>query len=89
MVTEGSKVEFEYTPLPDRAVVTVKEEADKDAEIDANLVRFRDVGPRTANDEGDVEFLDGVPVTHRFVESPGDSELLKWHYVEAGEGEPS
>lgn len=34
--------------------------------------------------DGQVETLDGVAMTHRFVRSPGDGDLITWHYVEAG-----
>lgn len=30
-----------------------------------------------------------MEVTHHFVDAPGESETLRWHYVEAGEGEPA
>ncbi len=41
-------------------------------------------GEVVTNQDGDVETVDGVEYTHRFVEVDG----LTWHYVEAGEGEP-
>lgn len=49
------------------------------------------VAPATAqsdgaatNQDGDVEVIDGVEYTHRFLEI----DDLTWHYVEAGAGEP-
>ncbi|MFX0100626.1 MAG: alpha/beta fold hydrolase [Candidatus Hodarchaeota archaeon] len=39
---------------------------------------------RKFNEDGDIELLGNTKVTHHFVEVDG----IKWHYVEAGEGEP-
>lgn len=81
-------LDLDYTSVPGRALETVREEAAKDREVDHVLERFWHVGVPVANEDGDTEDLDGVDVTHRFVEAPGDSEMLTWHYVEAGDGEP-
>ena len=40
------------------------------------------------NRDGDVEMLAGTRTVHRFVDAAGDSARLRWHLVEAGEGEP-
>ncbi len=40
------------------------------------------------NRDGDVEMLSGTRTVHRFVDAAGDSGTLRWHLVEAGEGEP-
>jgi pimeloyl-ACP methyl ester carboxylesterase len=38
-----------------------------------------------ANTDGETETLPGgAQVTHRFVDGPGDSETVRWHFVEAG-----
>ncbi|MCV7196813.1 alpha/beta fold hydrolase [Mycobacterium angelicum] len=39
--------------------------------------------PRT-NQDGDIEQLGAVTAVHRFVEAPGDSETVRWHFVESG-----
>ncbi|MGB0573198.1 MAG: alpha/beta fold hydrolase [Alphaproteobacteria bacterium] len=38
------------------------------------------------NSDGENEDIGGLAVTHRFVEAPGESETVRWHFVEAGEG---
>ena len=40
------------------------------------------------NRDGDVEMLAGTRTVHRFVDAAGDSARLRWHLVEAREGEP-
>ena len=81
--------DLHYTELPERAELELERLAElmsQDIE-EEEIARFAHVEPRSDKD-GDVEVLDGVEFTHRFVQAPGDSELLTWHYVEAGEGEP-
>jgi pimeloyl-ACP methyl ester carboxylesterase len=34
--------------------------------------------------DGETEELGGTTFTHRFVEAPGDGELVRWHIVESG-----
>lgn len=38
------------------------------------------------NKDGEVEDIGDLDVIHRFVEAPGESETVRWHFVEAGEG---
>lgn len=38
------------------------------------------------NSDGETEDTGRLAVTHRFVEAPGESETVRWHFVEAGEG---
>ena len=42
--------------------------------------------PAPENNDGEVEDIGGLSVTHRFVDAPGESETVRWHYVEAGAG---
>ncbi len=79
---------WSYTELPERARLALERFVPSDDEVDRRLLRFADVQPREPDNDGDVEILDGRRFTHRFVQAPGDHELIKWHYVEAGEGEP-
>ncbi|MBO20906.1 MAG: alpha/beta hydrolase [Rhodospirillaceae bacterium] len=44
------------------------------------------VPPAPENADGEVEDIGGLKVAHRFVEAPGESETVRWHFVEAGEG---
>jgi len=46
------------------------------------------VAPRTENTDGEYEDIGGLTVTHRFVDAPGESETIRWHFVEAGVGAP-
>ncbi|HCP00093.1 MAG TPA: alpha/beta hydrolase, partial [Rhodospirillaceae bacterium] len=38
------------------------------------------------NRDGETEEIGGLTVTHRFVDAPGESERIRWHFVETGEG---
>ncbi len=40
------------------------------------------------NREGDVELLGRTRAVHHFADARGDAGTIRWHYVEAGEGEP-
>ena len=77
----------EYTPLPERAAKAVEGFIPPEDLINQRVAHFASVKPRDADKDGDTEVLDGVTFTHHFVEAPGDYEMIKWHYVEAGEGE--
>lgn len=82
--------ELRYTPLPARlngngnghrpapAILPVLQQA-------LPLLGSRRAAP---NRDGDVEVLGTTRAVHRFVEAPGDSGSVRWHFVEAGEGEP-
>lgn len=43
-----------------------------------------DPGPAQPNRDGETEQLGAVSVVHRFVDAPGDSETVRWHFVESG-----
>ncbi|MBX9639573.1 MAG: hypothetical protein K2X97_07570 [Mycobacteriaceae bacterium] len=43
-----------------------------------------DPGPAQPNRDGETERLGAVSVVHRFVDAPGDSESVRWHFVESG-----
>lgn len=77
-----------YTDLPARAAKAIEGFIPSEEKISQRVAYFADVKPRPADQEGDQEVLDGVTFTHHFVDAPGDEETLKWHYVEAGAGEP-
>jgi pimeloyl-ACP methyl ester carboxylesterase len=83
-------VDLEYSELPERAARRVSgflaaERTPTPAAKD--MVKDTLFSQRAPDRDGDQEVLDGVKMTHRFVEAPGDSEQLTWHYVEAGAGE--
>jgi pimeloyl-ACP methyl ester carboxylesterase len=80
--------EFEYSPIPARALAGMKNFFPDEDSIAARYAAFADVAPRPGDSEGDTEVLDGVTFTHHFVDAPGDHETVRFHYVEAGSGEP-
>jgi pimeloyl-ACP methyl ester carboxylesterase len=53
--------------------------------VEAFLDELPESVPLRTNIDGEREELDGTTAVHRFVESPGDSETVTWHYVEAGD----
>ncbi len=79
-----------YTPLTDGARKPFAEGADKNSKLAAILAEIADIdiAPLSPNSDGDAEDIGGLTVTHRFVEAPGDGETVRWHFVEAGAGEP-
>ncbi|MEU1405660.1 alpha/beta hydrolase [Streptomyces sp. NPDC005728] len=83
--------ELEYTPVPDRVkrlLAQLPEKSGDSSLAQARVDALGPVEPPKGNHDGEVEVVDGVSMTHRFVEAPGDAEMLTWHLVEAGEGEP-
>lgn len=78
----------QYSEVPARAVDALKNLGAAAGTIDARIEHFAAVQPREPNKDGDTEVLDGVTFVHHFVKAPGDYDLIIWHYVEAGEGEP-
>lgn len=48
------------------------------------LCTLPEAAPAVPSANGETEDLNGVSVTHRFVDAPGDSELVRWHLVECG-----
>jgi pimeloyl-ACP methyl ester carboxylesterase len=82
------EVEFEYSPIPERALAAMKDFFPDEERIAARCAAFGDVPPRPGDSEGATETLDGTTFTHHFVEAPGDHETVRFHYVEAGAGEP-
>lgn len=74
-----------YAVLPDRTVRALAGFMQGERPgLDAEVGRFRHVKPRDPDRDGDIEVLDGVTFTHRFVRTPGDKGLVTYHVVEAG-----
>ena len=80
-------MDFEYRPVSDAALVLMRE-GHNHPEMCAILdeVIAEGVPPAPENNDGEVEDIGGLSVTHRFVDAPGESETVRWHYVEAGAG---
>lgn len=79
---------LQYSELPERAAKAIGNFVPNEEVIAKRVAEFIDVEPRPADHEGDTEILDGVEFTHHFVDAPGDQETVRFHYVEAGAGEP-
>lgn len=86
--TAAQTAELRYTELPERARRALETFVPDDDLVSRQTERFADVKPREPDQHGDTEVLDGQTFTHRFVSAPGDHELVGWHYVEVGAGEP-
>ncbi|MCS7482506.1 alpha/beta fold hydrolase [Umezawaea endophytica] len=82
------RTSWSYTDLPLRAREAITAFAPAPELVADRLAQLGEVPPRAADREGDVEVLDGVAFTHHFTDAPGDHETVRWHHVEAGEGEP-
>jgi pimeloyl-ACP methyl ester carboxylesterase len=80
--------DLEYSVLPERAVEVLANFMPDEELIATRVAKFRDITPRPMDKDGDTEVLDGVTFTHHFVDAPGDQETVRFHYVEAGVGEP-
>ncbi|MGI8713932.1 MAG: alpha/beta fold hydrolase [Solirubrobacteraceae bacterium] len=87
-MTATTTTDLQYTDLPERAQRALETFVPDDDLVNRQTEKFADVQPREPDHDGDTEVLDGQTFTHHFVDVPGDQELVRWHYVEAGEGEP-
>lgn len=78
-------MDFEYRPVSDAALALMRK-GHNHPEMVATLneIVAEGVPPAPENHDGEVEDVRGLPVTHRFVDAPGESETVRWHYVEAG-----
>ena len=80
--------QFSYTDPPRRLLDelgdgTVAQQ--RLAAVDQLLAELPSTGPGAGNSDGEKEQLGEAAVVHRFVASPGDSETVTWHFVEAGD----
>lgn len=82
-------MEFTYTGIPARAKVLLDAAIARGQAVDGPG-DLADIQPPKPNQDGDTEQIGTVTVTHRFVDAPGESETVRWHFVEAGapDGEP-
>jgi pimeloyl-ACP methyl ester carboxylesterase len=81
----------EYTDVPARARPLLEAALARGKTLEATDPgpgEYALVSPRREDADGDREVLGETEVVHRFVEAPGDSDTVRWHYVEAGAGEP-
>jgi|HubBroStandDraft_6_1064221.scaffolds.fasta_scaffold95068_3 pimeloyl-ACP methyl ester carboxylesterase len=87
--TTSNTSTFTYEPLSSRARAALEASLARGAAIDGpgDLGHLLALPP---NRDGDTEIVGSTTVAHRFVDAPGDSETVRWHWVEAGppNGEP-
>ena len=82
-------MDFEYRPVSDAARQLLTD-GHQNSEMAAILVEIAAKGVTLLpeNTDGEREDIGDLTVTHRFVDAPGESETIGWHFVEAGMGEP-
>jgi pimeloyl-ACP methyl ester carboxylesterase len=78
---------FSYSDPPERTANELREATPRrrSAAVDQLLADLPETPPVTANHDGEKERLGQTTVVHRFVEAPGDSETVRWHFVESGD----
>jgi len=79
-VTDG----LTYSDVPDRIGELRARQPAKLEAAKARLASMPSLQHPKPNRDGDTETVGDVTVTHRFVEAPGDSEMVRWHLVECG-----
>ena len=81
--------DLEYTPVPERLVPGLDREQRPEfrQDVEDRLKELPGAIEPVANTDGERERVGTTELTHRFVDAPGDSETVRWHLVEAGEGE--
>jgi pimeloyl-ACP methyl ester carboxylesterase len=77
--------DLQYSTIPPRAAKVLEHFFPDEKLIEQRLREFPEVAARPEDGDGDVEVLDGVEFTHRFVVGPGDKESVRFHYVETGD----
>lgn len=75
---------LQYTELPDRAAKAIEGFLPDEDKVAVRAKHFEHVKPRDEDKDGDTETLDGVTFTHQFTQTPGDYEVVAWHYVTCG-----
>ncbi|KAF2649038.1 alpha/beta hydrolase [Lophiostoma macrostomum CBS 122681] len=75
---------LQYTPLPERAQKALEGAVPVDHLVDERVKKFESVIPRPPDKDGDKETIIDVSFTHHVTYTPGDYEVIKWHYVTAG-----
>lgn len=80
--------EFKFKELSDRAKSNVFDFSLNGSQIAKLSAAIGDVPARSPDKDGDTEVLGGVTFTHHFVDAPGDYDVVNWHYVTCGQGQP-
>ena len=76
---------LQYTELPERAAKAIENFLPDEDKVAKRAKSFANTKPRDADKDGDTEVLDNVTFTHHFVSTPGDYEVVEWHYVTCGQ----
>jgi pimeloyl-ACP methyl ester carboxylesterase len=76
-----------YTDPPQRVGAELNGSAAEDLfqRVQSLLDQLTEPAPARTDTDGQREELGDTTVLHRFVDAPGDSETVRWHYVEAGD----
>ncbi|KAJ9602811.1 hypothetical protein H2200_012591 [Cladophialophora chaetospira] len=74
----------QYTPLPPPVVEAVKAMLVPEEQMQEILAKYPLVETRDGDKDGDTEVIEGETFTHHFILGPGDGDVVRWHYVEAG-----
>lgn len=80
----ATQVGFAYTEPPQRVMDKLDGGLVQAVQSAGKIVAALPDTPVRTNQDGDVEHLGGVTAVHRFVDAPGDSETVTWHFVECG-----
>lgn len=79
-----TQADFAYTEPPQRVISKLDDgPAHAVRSAEEIVAGLPDTSARTHHD-GDLEHLGAVTAVHRFVDAPGDSETVRWHFVESG-----
>jgi len=76
-----------YTEPPQRVTAELTGRASQDLfeRVETLLAELPETLKPRPNQDGEREQLGEATVVHRFVDAPGDSETVRWHFVEAGD----
>lgn len=77
---------FSYTEPPQRVREKLDEGLIQAVQAADEIVgQLGEATGARCNEDGDIERLGAVTAVHRFVDAPGDSETVRWHFVESGD----
>ena len=77
----------QYTELPERAQKVIENFLPDHDAVARRAQHFADTKPRAPDSDGSTEVLDDVTFTHHFIKTPGDYDLIEWHYVTCGQSD--
>jgi pimeloyl-ACP methyl ester carboxylesterase len=75
---------LEFTEPPPRIREGLRRQRGKMAAVEECVASLPETAAPRTNQDGDTEMLGSTKIVHRFIDSPGDSETVRWHFVECG-----